>query len=495
MNLGLTTSATMAWAVFGPWLASAAIVALGRWPKLRETVTLLTAVLLFLLVLTLLPAVLAGEHPHWRLLEPLPGLSLAFTLEPLGMLFALLASGLWMPTAVYAIGYVRAHHERHQTRFFACFPIALACTLGVALAGNLLTLFLFYELLTLSTYPLVAHAQSEEALRGARVYLGILLTTSISLFLFAMLWVWQATGTLDFRPGGILAGRVPSAQLPWLLALFAFGIGKAALMPVHRWLPAAMVAPTPVSALLHAVAVVKAGVFTLLKVILYIFGPGLLLDTGASRWLAWVAAFTVVTAAVIALRQDNLKRRLAYSTVSQLAYISLGAALVNRWSVAGAAMHMVMHGFAKITLFFCAGAILVATHRTRISELDGLGRRMPFTFGAFFIAALSIIGLPPAGGLWSKYWLTMGALQGGQFWLMAIYLGSSLLSLAYLMPIVARGFLLPAGDPEAQPGLHEAPWTCVAPLCLTALGCVALFFAVAPLLHLLQPLLDAVLPP
>jgi len=495
MNLGLPVSTTMALAVFGPWLASAAIVALARWPNLRETVTLLTAVLLFLLVLALLPAVLAGDHPHWQMLELMPGLTLTFTLEPLGMLFALLASGLWIPTAIYAIGYVRAHQERHQTRFFAFFPIALACTLGVALAGNLLTLFLFYELLTLSTYPLVAHAQNEDARRGARIYLGILLSTSIGLFLFAMLWVWQAAGTLDFKPGGILAGRVPIAQLPWLLALFAFGIGKAALMPVHRWLPAAMVAPTPVSALLHAVAVVKAGVFTLLKVILYIFGPGLLQNTGTSRWLAYVAAFTVVAAAVVALQQDNLKRRLAYSTVSQLAYISLGAALVNRWSVAGAAMHMVMHGFAKITLFFCAGAILVAAHRTQISHFNGLGRRMPFTFGAFFIAALSIIGLPPTGGLWSKYWLTMGALQGDQFWLMTIYLGSSLLSLAYLMPVVARGFLLPDTHPEAEPGLREAPWTCVVPLCLTALGCVVLFFSITPLLRLLHPLLGEVLPP
>ena len=202
----------------------------------------------------------------------MPGLPVAFALEPLGMLFALIASFLWIATTVYSIGYVRANKEQHQTRYYVCFAVALASAIGVAFAGNMFTLFLFYEALTLSTYPLVTHSGSEEARRAGRTYLGILLSTSILLQLFAILWTWVEAGTLDFRAGGILAGAVSERTAAVLLVLYMFGIGKAALMPLHGWLPAAMVAPTPVSALLHAVAVVKAGVFTVLKVLVYIFG-------------------------------------------------------------------------------------------------------------------------------------------------------------------------------------------------------------------------------
>ena len=484
----MSAAQAIALAVFAPPLASVLIVLIGeRRPNLRESVTVLTALGLFLTVLHLLPEVNAGQRPALGLLEVLPGLSLAFEVEPLGMLFALVASGLWIVTAIYSIGYMRGHHEENQTRFYACFPIALASAMGVAFAANLFTLFVFYEVLTLSTYPLVAHAGTEDAKRGARTYLGLLLGTSIGLQLLAIIWTWQATGTLDFRDGGILAGKMSPGALTVLLALYMFGIGKAALMPFHRWLPAAMVAPTPVSALLHAVAVVKAGVFTVLKVLIYVFGIDLLADTGISDWLMYVAAFTLLTASVVALQQDNLKLRLAYSTVSQLSYIVLGGALATASGMLGGGLHIVMHAFAKITLFFCAGAILVAEHRTQVSQLNGIGRRMPITLTAFFIGTVSLIGLPPAGGTWSKYLLALGAMETGELLMVAALMISSLLNIAYLMPIVVRGFFLP-DEHHPDAGFNEAPWTCVAALSFTAIASVGLFFLAEPVLSLLRPI-------
>jgi multicomponent Na+:H+ antiporter subunit D len=466
----------------------------GSRPNLREAVTLITALALFALVLSVLPDVIAGGRPEVTVVQMFPGLSLAFTAEPLGAAFAAIASFLWIVTSLYSIGYMRGHHEEHQTRFYAFFALALASTMGVAFAGNMLTLFTFYEALSISTYPLVTHSGTSEARRAGRVYLGILLGTSIGFQLFAIGATWVIAGTLDFAEGGILAGKVSDGAVALLLVLYLFGIGKAAVMPFHRWLPAAMVAPTPVSALLHAVAVVKAGVFAVLKVVIYVFGLELLQATSASHWLAYVAGATIIIASLVAMTQDNLKLRLAYSTVSQLSYIVLGAMLATTAGVVGGAMHIAMHAFGKITLFFCAGAIMVASHKTEVSEMGGLGRRMPFTFAAFFLASLSIIGLPPMGGAWSKWELALGAAETGQAILVAILMVSSLLNVAYLIPVAARAFL-PAGG--AQNGadatgggwrIQEAPLFCVVPLCFTALGCVVLFFYADRLYAFLQPL-------
>ena len=321
----MTSSLALQLCLLVPLLGAAGIVAAGRWPNLRETVTLVTSGALFAVVLVVLAGLLQGDVPTVVLAEPLPGIPLALRPEPLGVLFAVLASGLWIITSVYSIGYMRAKREAHQTRFYLCFAIALFGAMGVAFAENLLTLFVFYEVLTLSTYPLVAHAGTPEAVRGARTYLGILLATSIGLFLPAILWTYSLAGTLQFRPGGLLAGHVGQTEAALLLGLFVLGIGKAAVMPVHRWLPAAMVAPTPVSALLHAVAVVKAGVFTITKVVIYIFGLDFLAGVPAERLLVYLAGFTVIAASVVALRQDNLKRLLAYSTVGQLSYVVIAA--------------------------------------------------------------------------------------------------------------------------------------------------------------------------
>ncbi len=480
-------------AILLPLLAAGGILLSGRNPNLREAITILASLATFSMVLTLVTPLLEGARPEVSLLEVLPGVSLAFQVEPLGMLYGLVASGLWIPTGLYAIGYCRGHGEENQTRFFACFALAISAALGIAFSRNLFTLFLFYEILTLSTYPLVTHYGNDEARRAGRIYLGILLGTSVGFLLLAILWTWQMTGSLEFRPGGILAGKVDGGLAAILLALYAFGTGKAALMPFHRWLPAAMVAPTPVSALLHAVAIVKAGVFTVMKVIVYIFGIDYLSEEGASTWLMYAASFTLLTASVIALGKDNLKARLAYSTISQLAYIVLGASLATAAGVIGGGMHIAMHAMGKITLFFCAGAIFVASHKKNVSELDGIGRRMPITMIAFLLGSMSIIGLPPMGGAWSKWYLALGAAEGEHAIFVAVLMLSSLLSVAYLMPVVGRAFFLsPARDPSEEDlhpeksaegeapyswsNIREAPLLCVAPLSLTALGCVFLFF-------------------
>ncbi len=475
-------------AVLLPIVGAALVGLTGRSPDLREVVSLFTGALTFLVVLQLLPGVLDGDRPELVLAEMLPGMTIAFKLEPLGMLFALIASFLWIVTTTYSIGYMRGAKEKNQTRFYFYFALAVSFTIGVAFAGNLLTLFVFYEALTMSTYPLVAHKGNDDARRGARVYLGILLTTSIAFFLPAVIWTYYSAGTLDFVPGGILNGKAAPFAAGFLLLLFFFGVGKAALMPFHRWLPSAMVAPTPVSALLHAVAVVKAGVFSLLKIAVYIFGADLMAGLEAREFLLYVAGASILLASLVAMTKDNLKARLAYSTVSQLGYVTLGALLAVSAGWAGAGMHIAMHAFGKITLFFCAGAIYVATKKTEISDMRGLGRAMPFTFAAFFIGALSIIGLPPAGGTWSKWYLMLGSLDSGHAILMGVLMLSSLLNIAYLLPLPVRGFFSPPEAGAGPTGIREAPMFCVVPLCFTAFACLVLFVFAGEVYDLMAPL-------
>ena len=476
-------------AVFTPLVGAILVALTGKWANLRESVSLAAGVTLLALVSSLIPTILAGKQPGVLLALPVPDIPIALQAEPLGLLFALLASFLWIVTTVYSIGYMRAHGEAHQTRFYAFFAIAIGSTIGVAFAQNLFTLFLFYELLTVSTYPLVTHAGTPEARQGGRVYLGILMATSMGFLLLAVVWTWHLTGSVSFQDGGILAGKASPLVIGVLYALFAFGIGKAALLPFHRWLPAAMVAPTPVSALLHAVAVVKAGVFAILKVTVYIFGIDLLGQTHATGWLLWVAAGTIVGASLVAMHQDNLKRRLAYSTISQLSYVVLGALLANAAGIIGGAMHIAMHAFGKITLFFCAGAILVATHKTEISQMDGLGRRMPLTMGAFLIAAISIAGLPPLGGLWGKWYLALGALDAGYSVLVGVLMLSTLLNIAYLIPLPVRAFF--RGEPNAPTGtITEAPTACLLAIGVTTVMCLVLFFYPEPVYRLALMLVD-----
>lgn len=476
-----------------PLIGAALVLLLGKQPNLREAASITTAVVLFTLVLAVTDNTYnnVGMETTWVTL--LPGLEVAFSVEPLGVLFALVASFLWIITTIYAIGYMRGHNEDNQTRFFFCFALSISTVMAICFSDNLLTLFIFYELLTLSTYPLVTHAGTEDAKRGGRVYLGILLSTSIAFLLFAILGTWVTAGTLEFTPGGIFNSEHSGNVVALLLVLFCYGIGKAALMPFHRWLPAAMVAPTPVSSLLHAVAVVKAGVFSILKVIIYIFGIDKLPDIATTDLMLYIGAATVLLSSCVAITKDNLKARLAYSTVSQLSYIVVGALLATSVAAAGASLHIATHAVGKITLFFCAGAIMVAAHKKNISDMVGLGRKMPITMIAFAIGALSIIGLPPMAGTWSKWYLVVGALEADKLIIVAVLTISSLLNVAYLLPIPIKAFFnTTKGDeaPWSWEETKEAPLPSLIAIVVTSTACLWLFFYPQPLIDLINLIPD-----
>lgn len=463
-------------------LVAALLVSLsGKNPDRRESLTIGASVLTFLAVLSMLPDVLEGRVIEFTLLNLFPGLDIKFNVDPIGIFFAITASFLWIVTSFYAIGYVRYLNEKKQTRFFTFFAATIAATMGVAFSANMLTTFVFYEAITFCTFPLVAHKGTKEALGGARKYLTYLLGTSVAFFLFAILMTYSTAGTLDFSSQGILAGARENGVSDISLIIFILyiaGVGKAAMMPFHSWLPSAMVAPTPVSALLHAVAVVKTGVFVILKIVLYIFGIELLSDLGLGTALACLASFTIIVASITALRQDNLKARLAYSTISQLSYVILGVALLTPSGITGSIMHIVLHAFGKITLFFAAGAIYVATGKTKVSELNGIGKQMPLTMGAFTIATFSMIGIPPFGGFISKWYILAGSVEANLYPVIIVLAASTILNASYFLPIVYAAFFKDAEtkDEGGQQKIKEAPYLMTTPILITAAGVLILFF-------------------
>ncbi len=459
------------------------VLALGRQPNLREGVSLLAGAVQFILVMTMVPVVWAGGVVKYQVVELLSGVALSFRVDGPGLLFGGVASFLWIVTTVYSMGYMRTLQEHAQTRFFACFALSLSAALGVAFSGSLFTLFLFYEVLTFVTYPLVIHHQTAVAFAGGRKYMVYLLGTSKTFLLAALLLTYMVAGTLEFKPGGLFPAGADPVLLTLIFVLFMAGLTKAAIMPLHNWLPTAMIAPTPVSALLHAVAVVKVGVFSVMLVMVDVFGVALLGRLQVGIPTAFFVSATILLASVIALTQDNLKLRLAYSTVSQLSYVILGVALLTPAGMVGSVMQIAVHAFAKITLFFCAGAIYVASHKTQVSELSGLARRMPWTMGAFTVGALSLIGVPPLAGFTSKWWLAVGSIEAQQPALLIVLLSSTLLNAAYFLPILYKAYFeAPAGGESAV--RQEAPWTMVVPLVLTAAVTVMLGLYSEPFLTL-----------
>jgi NADH-quinone oxidoreductase subunit L/multicomponent Na+:H+ antiporter subunit D len=433
-------------------LAIPLILALRSRPNVREGVTLLVALAKFAIVTSLVPGILEGREYVFSFGEFVPGIEFAFRADALGVLFASLASLLWIVTSLYSIGYMRGLDEHAQTRYFASFAASLAAVMGVAFAENLLTLFVFYELLTVATYPLVTHDETDEARAAGRKYLAYTFGGGVAVLGGTALVFWL-TGTTTFAHGGIegLAGADPLwARVAFVLLAGGFGV-KAGLMPLHSWLPDAMVAPTPVSGLLHAVAVVKSGVFGVARLVLDVYGTDGIAEIGMALPLAAIAAFTLVTASVIALRQDNLKRRLAFSTVSQLSYIVLGLALLEGNALIGGLLHIPAHAFMKLTLFFCAGAIHVETHTDDISDMAGIGRRMPLTMAAFAVAAAGMAGIPLVAGFVSKWYLVIGALEGDQLVFAAALLVSGVLNIAYFWPIVYQAFFESPEDHDEKP--------------------------------------------
>jgi multicomponent Na+:H+ antiporter subunit D len=463
-------------AVVAPFITAALIPLFHRRENIREACTIAGAIATFAIVLSLLPAVLAGDRIVYPILSILPGLDIALRVDAFGLLFALTSSSLWILNSSYSIGYMRTLKEHAQTRYYLCFAIAVGAVIGIAFSANLITMFVFYEILTVTTYPLVVHTETAQAMRAGRKYLTYLLTAGV-FFLFSVIAVYTIAGTTEFSAGGFLAGHdAPAALLQVLFVTFLIGFSKAAWMPLHGWLPSAMVAPTPVSALLHAVAVVKAGAFGVVRVVGYVFGTDLSGELGMHLLLASIASVTIIVASLYALRQDNLKKRLAYSTIGQLSYILLGVALLVPAGVTGAMLHIPFHAYMKITLFFCAGALIATAGKEYIHELRGIGKRMPVTMAMFAIASIGICGLPPVCGVISKWYLCLGTVEGPGLIFLAVILGSTVLNVAYFFPIIYTAFF-EAPYPGEEGGIHEAPATMLVPICITAILSVVLFLA------------------
>lgn len=483
MKMETVQAATPMLALLPSLLGAILILITGqRRANLREFWTIAASVAKFSLICSMLPPILQGQIVEYTFVNICKGIALQLRVDSFGMIFAVLSSFLWIVVSIYSIGYMRTLKEHAQTRYFFCFSIALFGATGTALAGNLFTLYMFYEILTLATFPLVAHEETAEAIRAGRKYLAYLLSGA-AFILFAMGLTYNLTGTLDFAPGGYIDSHGSKIILSVLFAAFIIGFGtKAAIIPLHEWLPSAMIAPAPVSALLHAVAVVKAGVFCCLRVLLYIFGPDLLKELSLSLVLAYVASFTLIVANIIALTQDNLKRRLAFSTINNLSIILLGASILSPQGIKGAMLHIPFHGFMKITLFMCAGAIYAKAHLENISEMDGIGRKMPFTMAAFAIASAGIAGIPPLAGFISKWYLCLGAVEAHQVFFLVIFLSSALLDAAYLFPIVYSAFF----KKGKRPKFDEAPPLLLWPIIITAV--FSLLFGIFPdaFIHLFQ---------
>ncbi len=467
MDATIIVTSKLPIALLIPLVGAIAVMLKGAQENIREAISSISSLLLLAIVLTMVPAIIQGQTLYFRLFELLPGLTITLRADAMSMIFALVASSLWTIAVFYSLGYMRGLNEHAQTRFNACFALAIFGAIGVAFSDNLFTMYLFYEIVSICTYPLVAHHQDEEGYEGGRKYLVYLTATAKAFLLPAMILIYVLTGTLDFATdisGGIFSPETSKTLVIMLYVFCLFGFAKNGVMPFHHWLPGAMVAPTPVSALLHAVAVVKVGVFCTTRVMLYVFGVDLMALLNLGIATAYFVGFTIIAASVIALSKDNLKARLAYSTVSQLSYIILGVALLTPAAIQGGLIHIVNHAFAKITLFFCAGAIYVAAHKKDISEMEGLGKVMPFTFGAFFVASLSMIGAPPVAGFVSKWHLLVGSLQAHQIGILLLLLVSTLLNAAYFLPVTYRAFFGKPSAGAAAAGIREAPLTMLIPI-------------------------------
>ncbi len=450
-----------------PLVGSLVVMTMKNSPNLREAVSCCASVLLFIVVLSFIPALQEGKTYVYQLFNILPGLSITLRADGFSMIFALVASSLWMIAVFYSMGYMRGHNEPKQTRFNACFALAIFGAIGVAFSDNLFTLYLFYEIVSVCTYPLVAHHQDKESYEGAKKYIVYLTTTAKCFLLPALILIYVLVGNLDF-PHNIFTGIIPTDTQGWVVVMLyvfcIFGFAKNGIMPFHHWLPGAMVAPTPVSALLHAVAVVKVGVFCTTRTMLYVFGVDTMNMFNLGIPTAYFVGFTIIMASVIALSKDNLKARLAYSTVSQLSYIILGVALLTPHAIDGGLIHIVNHAFSKITLFFCAGAIYIAAHKKYISEMSGLGRTMPFTFGAFAVASLSMIGAPPVAGFVSKWYLLVGSMEAHQIGILLILIASTVLNVGYFAPVTYKAFFGKRPEGEVETGIKEAPLSMLIPI-------------------------------
>ncbi len=468
-------------ALLVPLIGTLGVMFRGKEENVREGISCVSSLVLLGIVLSMVPDIKAGKVLVCHLFTILPGVTITLRADAMSMIFAIVASSLWTIAVFYSMGYMRGLKEHAQTRFNACFALAIFGAIGVAFSDNLFTMYLFYEIVSVCTYPLVAHHQDEEGYSGARKYIIYLTTTAKAFLLPAMILIFVLTGTLDFATDirtGIFGPDADKALVIMLYIFCIFGFAKNGVMPFHHWLPGAMVAPTPVSALLHAVAVVKVGVFCTTRVMLYTFGTDTMHAFNLGIPTAYFVGFTVLAASIIALSKDNLKARLAYSTVSQLSYIIMGAALMTVPGIKGGLIHIVNHGFSKITLFFCAGAIYVASHKKYISEMEGLGKTMPFTFAAFGIASLSMIGAPPVAGFVTKWNLLIGSVEAHQIGILLILIASTMLNAAYFAPITYKAFFGKRPENEPFQGIKEAPLSMLIPILIAC--AVSVYIGIDP---------------
>ena len=436
--------------------------------NLREFWSIAAAGGAFALVVSMAGSVKKGTEYAFTLFQATDTISFTVKTDAAGMVFACVSSFLYLVVIFYAIGYMRGHHEKNQTGFYAFFAMCICSALGIAFAANLVTFFIFFELLTMATWPLVFHARNQEAQYSGRKYLMYTLIPG-QFCLAGIVIVYAISGTTDFVPGGFLDSSMggPVFMTVLFLLLVAAGAIKAGVMPFHGWLPAAMVAPTPVSALLHAVAVVKAGAFCVVRVVGYVFGPIYLSEIPANQILGGFAVFTIICSSLIAIKQDNLKKRLAYSTVGQLSYIVLGVCLTTPMGMKGSLFHIVAHALMKITLFMCAGAIIVTAHKDNISDMKGIGKAMPVTMLCYTIASLGIVGLPCVVGFISKSNLIMGSLETGRPFFAVVLLISSMLGLIYLLQVSYQAFFVKNPNGEFTKRKEASPWMLV-PIVITA---------------------------
>jgi len=461
-----------------PLLTAIMNLVTGKSENVRDSFSVIGSVATFLAVAKMLPHILSGGTYSLNLFNIYEGINVILRVDGMSMIFALVSSFLWILASFYCVGYMRGLNEHAQTRFYVCYSATIFGAMGVAFSGSLISLYLFYELVSIFTYPLVMHHQDAEAYDGSRKYISYLMLTSKVMLLPALAIIYVLTGTLDFAGNmttGIFSPDVNQTIIAVVYFLSFFGYAKAGIMPLHNWLPSAMVAPTPVSALLHAVAVVKVGVFSVCRVMLFVFGIDLLGRTGLGITSAYIASFTILMGSIIALTKTNLKARLAYSTISQLSYIILGVAMLTPSAVTGGLIHIPNHAFSKITLFFAAGAIFVAHNKKEIPDLDGIGYKMPFTMAAFGLASLSMIGVPPVAGFVSKWYLALGSMEMSSIGLLVVLLASSLLNAGYFVPIFIRAFF-PKGGVAKRVKMAEASPFMVVPLFLTAVMSVVFGF-------------------
>ncbi len=445
----------------------------------KEGISLFSALLMFTLVLLLGREYLSERILYIDIIKITPTITISFRTDNASIIFAGISSFLWFITTFYSIGYLKGLNDKKETSFYVFFALTIFATTALAFSANLITTFVFYELITLFTYPLVIHKGTEDSKKAGRKYLAYLIGTSIMFFLTAIILTHFITGTTFFNSEGVFKKNVDNNITLLLLLLFIFGVAKTAVMPVHSWLPNAMVAPTPVSALLHAVAVVKAGVFVMYRILNYIFTSQVLLAIKGHYILIVLSSVTIIFGSLIALRQNNLKLRLAYSTISQLSYIILGLSLLNEYATKAALSHLIIHAFSKITLFFCAGAIYVKSHITEISDLEGIGKKMPITMLAFTFGSLSMIGVPGFGGFISKFLLMKGIAHSGNYFLFPILGISTLLNAFYFMPIVFSAFFKEYKFNSKDPHYVNKKYSLLMeiPLLITGLVTLVLFFA------------------